>query len=146
MRTTQTQIVMPSHVNGAYRLFGGQLVAWIDICAAVEARRHAKGEVITVVIDHLEFLKSALVNDTVVLEAEVTWTGSTSLEVRVESFVEKLTGERELINRAYLVFVAIGADGAPVRVQSFVPETPEQAAEYERAIKRREYRRANQRP
>ena len=105
-KTTTVQIVMPQHCNGYAkpRLFGGQIMAWIDVIGAVAARRYTNAAVTTVCIDNLTFLKPAHLNDTVVQEACVTWTGRTSLEVRVDSMVERLDGSRELINRAYLVF------------------------------------------
>ena len=141
-KTTTVQIVMPQHCNGYAipRLFGGQIMAWIDVTGAVAARRYAQKAVTTVCIDHLTFLKPAYLNDTVVLEAFVTWTGRTSMEVRVDSMVERLDGSRELINRAYLVFVALDEEGKPTEVPLFVPETDEEKAEYHTAEIRRENR------
>jgi acyl-CoA hydrolase len=140
MQTTHVQIVRVSHVNGANRLFGGQLMEWIDVTAAVEARRHAGSDVVTAAVDALEFIAPVALNDTLVLEAEVTWTGRTSLEVRVETFREHLDGERVLVNRAYLLFVAVDTAGKPREVQPFVPQTPVQKKEWENALLRREYR------
>ena len=106
--TTSVQIVLPQHCNGYARprLFGGQIMAWIDITGAVAARRYTCCPVTTVCVDNLNFIAPAYLNDTVVQEARVTWTGRTSLEVRVDSFVEKLDGSRQqhrLIERqAYL--------------------------------------------
>ena len=136
MITSQIQIVMPPHVNGTGRLFGGQLMAWIDVTAAVEARRHTCRQVITVAVDKLRFLGPAFLDETVRLEAEVTWTGRTSLEVRVDSFAESLTGSERLINRAYLVFVALDDEGKPASITPFVPETAEEKLEWEGAEKR----------
>ncbi len=140
--TRSVQIVMPQHCNGytAPRLFGGQIMAWIDVVGAVAARRYAKQAVTTVSVDNLHFIKPAFLNDTVVQEASVTWTGRTSLEVRVDSFVEKLGGERDLVNRAYLVFVALDGEGKPTPVPAFVPETEEERAEYRAAEQRRRIR------
>ena len=140
-KTTAVQIVMPQHCNGYAkpRLFGGQIMAWIDVTGAVAARRYAQKAVTTVCIDHLTFLKPAYLNDTVVLEAFVTWTGRTSMEVRVDSMVERLDGSRELINRAYLVFVALDEEGNSTEVPIFVPETEEEKEEYHVA----EIRKAN---
>jgi acyl-CoA hydrolase len=140
MATSQVQIIMPSHVNGANRLFGGQLMAWIDIAAAVEARRHARRQVITAVVDNLRFLGSAFLDDTVRLDARVTWTGRTSLEVRVDSVVESLEGAERLINRAYLVFVALDEKGAPASFPAFEPSSEEEKLEWAQAEKRRESR------
>jgi acyl-CoA hydrolase len=131
---------MPSHVNGVNRLFGGQLIAWIDITAAVEARRHTGRHVVTAAVDNLVFLGPAFLDETVRLDAEVTWTGNTSLEVRVDSFAESLSGSERLINRAYLVFVALDEAGRPVPVTAFAPRTGEEQEEWRRAVERRKRR------
>lgn len=140
MRTIQVQIVMASHVNGAKRLFGGKLMEWIDITAAVEARRHAFCDVTLAAVDPLEFIAPVKMNDTVVLEADVTWTGNTSLEVRVDTFVEHLDLSRQHVNRAYLVFVAIDEDNKPKPVKPFVPTTELERKEYDNAFLRRSFR------
>ncbi len=141
-KTTAVQIVMPQHCNGYSkpRLFGGQIMAWIDVVGAVAARRYTHMAVTTVCVDNLNFLEAAYLNDTVVQEAVVTWTGRTSLEVRVDSMVEKLDGERELINRAYLVFVALDEQDRPAAVPPFVPDTEEEKREYAAAETRRQVR------
>ena len=141
-KTTSVQIVLPQHCNGYKkpRLFGGQIMAWIDIVGAVAARRYANSAVTTVCIDNLTFLAPAFLNDTVVQEAEVIWTGRTSLEVRVDSYVERLDGSRERVNRAYAVFVALDGEEKPVPVPPFVPETEEEKAEYAAALERRAIR------
>ncbi len=140
MRTTHVQIVMVSHVNGANRLFGGQLMEWIDVTAAVEARRHAFSDVTLAAVDPLEFLAPVKLNDTLVLQAEVTWTGRTSIEVRVETYVEHLSGEQSLVNRAYMLFVAVDDNGRPKPVKPFVPQGIIQEREWQNALLRREYR------
>ncbi len=136
------QIVLPQHCNGydRPRLFGGQIMSWIDIVGAVAARRFTGTNVTTVCADSLVFLSPAHLNDTVVQEARVTWSGNTSLEVRVDSFVESLDGTRDLINRAYLVYVALGEDEKPVKIRKFVPVTDEEKAEYAAAEERRKRR------
>ena len=140
--TSGVQIVLPQHCNGYARprLFGGQIMAWIDIIAAVAARRFTHSAVTTVCVDNLNFIAPAYLNDTIVQEARVTWTGRTSLEVRVDSFVEQLGGERALVNRAYAVFVALNDQDQPVPVPSFIPETDEEKAEYQAALERRRIR------
>ena len=141
-KTTAVQIVMPQHCNGYKipRLFGGQMMVWIDVVGAVEARRYTSKPVTTVCIDNLQFLAPAYLNDTVVQEAYVTWTGRTSLEVRVDSWVERLDGSKEIINRAYLVFVALDEKDQPSPVPTFVPETREEKREFDAALLRREMR------
>ena len=98
--TSHVQILMPTDLNGYGRLFGGRLMEWIDVVAGVTARRHSGCEVTTAAVDSLEFHAPAHVNDTIVLEGRVTCTGRTSMEVRVDTFVESLNGERKRVNRA----------------------------------------------
>ena len=140
--TTSVQIVLPQHCNGYAkpRLFGGQILAWIDITGAVAARRYTCRPVTTVCVDNLNFIAPAYLNDTVVQEARVTWTGRTSLEVRVDSFVENLDRKRTLVNRAYAVFVALDDDDNPVPVPPFQPEGEEEEQEYAAALARRKIR------
>ena len=141
--TTSVQIVLPQHCNGYARprLFGGQMMAWIDITGAVAARRYTCRPVTTVCVDNLNFIGPAYLNDTVVQEARVTWTGRTSLEVRVDSFVENLDRRRTLVNRAYAVYVALDADENPAPVvPAFTPEGEEEEKEYAAAVERRKIR------
>lgn len=140
--TKAVHIVMPQDCNGYAkpRLFGGQLMAWIDVVGAVTARRFAKANVTTVCVDHLTFMEAAYLNDTVVQEGRVTWSGRTSLEVRVDSFVEHLNGERKLINRAYMVFVALDDNDKPIPVPKFTPETLEEQYEFSAALNRQDIR------
>lgn len=136
--TTGVQIVLAQHCNGNEkpRLFGGQLMAWIDVIGAVAARRYANKPVTTACIDHLSFLKAAYLNDIIIQEAKVTWAGRTSMEVRVDSFIEKY-GEKELINRAYLVYVALDENERPAPVKEFIPLNQEEEDEYAAAVERK---------
>lgn len=135
-KTEHIQIIMPEHINGYKRLFGGKLVEWIDIVAAVTARRHSNRNVTTVTIDNLQFKSPARVNSTLVLYGTMTYVGRTSMEVRVDTYVETLCGERTLINRAYLVMVALDEFDNPTPVPGLIPETDEEKAEYEAGEKR----------
>jgi acyl-CoA hydrolase len=138
--TEHVQIILPTHVNAVGRLFGGQLMAWIDVVAAVEARRHCKCEATTVSVDNLMFIRPAFVNDILRIEATLTWTGRTSLEVRVDTYVEPLEGKSLLVNRAYLAFVALDTEGKPRPICAFVPKTYEEKHEWRMALERREFR------
>lgn len=134
--TEQVQILMPSHINGEDRLFGGQLVEWIDVVAAVVARRHSGCNVTTAAIDNLQFKAGAFINNTLVLIGRITHVGKTSMEVRVDTYVEDLTGQRKVVNRAYLVMVAIDENGNPTEVPSLIIETESERAEWEAGKKR----------
>lgn len=139
-RTTHVEILMPGDLNGYSRLFGGKLMEWIDVVAAVVARRHAGCEVTTASVDNLEFQAPAFANDTVVLEGRITCVGTTSMEVRVDTFVEALGGKRHQVNRAYLVMVALNKDQRPVPVPKLILETEEDKAEWDAGMRRRALR------
>lgn len=135
-RTEQSHLIMPRDANGYNRLFGGQLMEWIDIVAGIVARRHCETNITTASIDNLQFKAPAHINDMVVLTGQITYVGTTSMEVRVQTFVEDMHGMRKLINRAYLVMVALDDQERPVQVPQIIPETLEEQYEYECAIKR----------
>lgn len=139
-RTEQIQILMPEHINGFNRLFGGRLMEWIDVVAAVVARRHSGCNVTTASIDNLQFKAPAHVNSTIFLSGQITHVGNTSMEVRVTTYVEKLDGMRFMINRAYLTLVAIDENDHPVPVPGLILETEEEKLEWEAGKKRRELR------
>ncbi len=138
--TEQVNLVRDSDLNGSKRLFGGILLAWIDITAAIVARRHAERNVTTVAIDDLHFIAPAHANDTVVLCGKMTYAGRTSMEVTVESYVERLDGTRTLINRAHVVMVALGPDDRPCEVPGLEPETDEEKAELLAGERRKQLR------
>lgn len=133
-------IVRPNHLNGAGRLFGGILMQWIDEVAALVAKRHTHKNVITVSVDNLSFLKGAYQKDVIVIVGRVTYTGRTSMEVEVDSFVEALDGERMHINHAYFTMVALDENDMPSQVPGLLLETDEERAKWERAKRRREVR------
>lgn len=138
--THHVEIIMPQHINGQRRLFGGVLMQWIDVVAAVTARRHSGCNVVTAAVDNLNFKSGANINDSLVLEGRVTYAGTTSMEVRVDTFVEKLDGEKKEINRAYFVMVALDEDKNPTKVPKLIIETDEEKEEFEAGRKRYELR------
>ena len=121
--TEQVQILSQSTLNGYNRLFGGQLMQWIDVVAAVVARRHSGCNVTTASVDNLRFEGPAYANDTIVLCGYITYTGRTSMEVCVRTYVEELSGLKRLINVAYLVMVALNAEERPTEVPKLVVES-----------------------
>ncbi len=141
-QTEQIQIVMPEHINGYERLFGGQLIEWIDVVAAVVARRHSNREVTTASIDNLQFKSAAYVNSTIVLKGRITYVGHTSMEVRVDTYVETLDGNRLHINKAYLVMVALDENQKPCTVPGLILTTDEEKTEWEAGQKRSELRKS----
>ena len=138
-----TFILQHKDINGENRLFGGRLMEWIDGTAGIAARRHCGGSITTACVDSLVFKHAAYLNDIVVVKARVTHVGTTSMEVRVDAFVEKdATGERFLINTAYLIEVHVDEDGKPQPIPwGLELASDEERAEWEGAEKRRAIRR-----
>ena len=138
--TQHVQILSQASLNGYKRLFGGRLMEWIDIVAAVVARRHCNKNVTTASVDNLVFKKPAFANDTLVIEGFITYAGTTSMEICVKTYVENLDGTREHINTAFLVMVALDEYGNKTEVPSLIIETEEEKQNFEAAVKRKEYR------
>ena len=139
-KTEHVQILTQSTLNGYKRLFGGKLMEWIDIVAAVVARRHSGKNVTTAYIDSLSFKGPAYANDTIVLKGYITHTGTTSMEICVKTFVENLTGELELINTAYVVMVALDENDKPTMVPQLILQNESEQQEWNCAVKRRDLR------
>ena len=138
--TEQQYLICPAHINLYGRLFGGQLLKWIDELAGIVAIRHCGATVTTAAIDNLQFKAPAYSGDMIVLEGVVTSVGHSSMEVRVDTYREHLGGDREIINRAYIDMVSINCKGEPIEVPDLLIETEEQKREYEAAQKRKQMR------
>lgn len=138
--TEQQYLIRPAHINPYGRLFGAQLLKWIDEVAGIVAVRHANAIVTTAAIDNLQFTKPAYAGDMVVLRGRVTYVGRTSMEIRVDTYTEALDGTRNMINRAYIDMVAINNEGKAVEVPMLELENDEQRTEYDAAVKRKEMR------
>ena len=131
--TEQVHVLTQSNLNGYSRLFGGQLMAWIDVVAAVVARRHSNKTVTTAAVDMIQFEAPAYANDTVLIIGNITYVGRTSMEIKVTAYVEELSGERKVINTAYVVMVALDENDRPTEVPGLILETEEERIEYEKA-------------
>lgn len=136
-----TEIVLPTHTNALGTAFGGQVMAWTDICAGIAATRHARQIVVTASMDDLHFRAPIYQGEVVILKAQVNRAFHTSMEVGVRVEAENpLTGERRHCSSAYLTFVALDADGNRVPIPPLVPETEDEKRRYEEAAERRRIR------
>ncbi len=137
--TEQVCVVMPQHLNGFGKLFGGQLAAWIDTVAGVVALRHCNRHITTAAINNLQFREGADQNSLIVLKGRMIHTGRTSMEVRVDSYVEDVaTGAQRLINTAFVIEVALDEQGRPAPVPPLIPVTDEEKTAFAEAAARRE--------
>lgn len=140
-RCEMTQIVMPGQTNALGTVFGGEVMSWIDVCAAVSAQRFARTDVVTAAMDQLLFRAPIHHGDIAVLQSQVNWAGRTSMEVgvRVES-EDPYTGARTHTSTAYLTFVAVDRHGTPCPVPALSPATEEERRRFEQASARRKAR------
>ena len=137
--SVMTELVLPNDGNLLGNLLGGKLLHWIDIAGALAASRHSGGIVATIHMDPVEFKHPIRVGNIVVLTSYVTWTGRTSIETIVETFSEDaLTGEKQFVNKVYVVFVALDKNGAKRITPRLIPVTEEEQLEWFLAAKRRE--------
>ena len=139
-RVETVHIVRPNHLNGANRLFGGILMQWIDEVAGIVAKRHSMCNVTTAAVENLTFLHGAYQNDMVVIKGKLTWVGSSSMEICVDTFVETLSGERDHINCARFMMVALDENDMPVRVPRLMLLTEEEQQAWDQAEERRKTR------
>ena len=103
---------------------------WIDEMAGIVARRHAGTIVTTACVDNLNFKAGAYLGDVVVVIGKMTYVGKTSMEVRIDTYVEAADGTRKIINRAYEVMVALDENDNKVEVPKLIVETEAEKAEW----------------
>lgn len=141
---TIAQLMLPEHANNLGNVHGGWIMKLVDEVGALACMRHSRHRVVTVAIDQMTFRQPIRIGDLVILEAEVTYTGRTSMEVEVLVTAENpVTGECTHTNKAYLVYVALDDKQHPVSVPPLLIESPEQQVRMEEAIKRQQHRLAN---
>ena len=124
--TEMVQVVLPNDANPLGYILGGTVMHLIDIAGAIAAHRHTRSRVVTAAVDGLRFLHPIKVGDLIILQARVSATFRTSMEVQVEVFSEEaMTGRRQLTSHAYLTFVAIDEHGQRVPVTPLLIESDE---------------------
>ncbi|MEB6549013.1 acyl-CoA thioesterase [Heyndrickxia sporothermodurans] len=144
--TIKTSHVLPPDTNHHGTLFGGKLMAYIDDTASIAATKFARNPIVTASTDSVDFIKPIRVGDAVTLEAMVTYTGRSSMEVFVKITSEQLlTGEKAIAALSFLTFVAIDENGRPVEVPIVVPETDQEKWLNETAKRRAEHRKMRKR-
>lgn len=144
-RISIAQMMQPEHANNLGNVHGGWIMKLVDEAGALACMRHAQRRVVTVAIDSMVFRHPIKTSDLVILNAEVTYTGSTSMEAEVQVIAENpITGQRWQTNTAYLVYVALDDDGKPVAVPPIMAETVDEERKFAEA-KERQARRLEQR-
>lgn len=145
-KVTLSQLMQPEHANLRGDVHGGWIMKLVDEAGALAAMRHAQCRVVTVAIDQMMFHEPIRIGDLVMLHAELTYVGRTSMEARVEVIAEDpITGAQSHTNTAYLVYVALDEDRNPRPVPSLLPETEPEIRRMREGKKRQAYRLANRR-
>lgn len=131
------EMVMPNHTNSHGNVFGGTVMSWIDIAAAMVAARHCGRPVVTAHIDDIDFYAPIKMGYHVLIQASLNYVGKTSMIVGVKVTSENpYTGEARTTTRAYLTFVALDDLGRPIQVPGLSPETEDEIRRFENAEKR----------
>ena len=140
-QSERSEIIFPGDANALGNLFGGRLMQFIDLVAAMASSRHARAITVTASMDHLDFVAPVKVGDLLILKASVNRAFRTSMEVGVKAMVEDVRAQRlRHVSSAYLTFVAVDTTGQRIEVPQVLPETEHQRRRFEDAGRRREMR------
>ncbi len=134
-----THVVLPNDTNPLGNLFGGQLLAWMDIVASISAQRHCRRVVVTASVNNVSFQEPIPGSSIVTLESKVSRAFSSSMEVFVDVFIEdQVSGAKRKCNEAIYTFVAVDQLGGPIQVPELIPETEEEKSRFEGALRRKQ--------
>lgn len=138
--TIVTEVVLPNDTNNLNNLFGGQLLSWMDRCSAIAAHRHCRRQVVTASVNNVSFKNAIAQGSIVTLEAKVSRSFNSSMEVIVDVFIEdqKGSGNRIEANEAIYTFVAVDQLGNPIAVPPIEPETELEQQRFDGALRRRQ--------
>lgn len=137
--TILTDLVLPSETNPLNNLFGGELLARMDRAASIAARRHSRRIVVTASVNHVAFNRSIALGSVVTIEAKVSRSFNTSMEIFIDVWIEdRESGSRAKANEAIYSFVAVDEQGRPVQVPPVIPETELEKERFEAALRRKQ--------
>ena len=134
-----TEIVLPNDTNNLNNLMGGRLLHWMDIATAIAAHRHCGRIVVTASVNHVSFAEAIPAGSIVTLEAKVSRAFTSSMEVFVDVWMENNNhkGKKKCYEAIY-TFVAVDQLGNPIEIPKLIPETKEEKARYQSALRRRQ--------
>jgi acyl-CoA hydrolase len=136
-----TQLVLPNDTNQLGNLLGGTLMHWIDITAAICAKRHSGRVCVTASVDELNFHEPIKLGEIVTLQASVNRAFRTSMEIGVLVTAESEAGKpSRRANNAYLTFVALDEKRNPAIVPAVNPKTEDELRRHSEALVRRQLR------
>ncbi|HTJ51245.1 MAG TPA: acyl-CoA thioesterase [Cyclobacteriaceae bacterium] len=138
---SMTELVLPNDTNTLNNLMGGRLMHWMDIVSAIAGQKHSNRIVVTASVDNISFKHPIRLGNVVTLKARVTRAFKSSMEIRIDVEAEDApSGKKFESNVAYFTFVALDENGKPTDVPELVPESIDEKALYEGALRRRQLR------
>ncbi len=136
-----SELILPNDTNVLGNLMGGRLMHWMDIAAAIAAQKHCNCPVVTASVDNVSFSNPIKLGNLLTIEAKLTRSFNTSMEVYLRVWGEDLTAQyKYLSNEAYLTFVALDPNGKPRKVPELIPETDDEKRMFDGALRRRQLR------
>ena len=136
-----TELILPNDTNNLNNLFGGRLMHWMDIVAAIAAQKHCNRIVVTASADNISFKEPINLGNVVTLRSQVTRAFNSSMEVFIEVTAEDIPASKKIMtHRAFFTFVAVDQNGKPIEIPQIVPETAEEIELFEGALRRRQLR------
>lgn len=137
--TILTDMVLPGETNPLNNLFGGELLARMDRAASISARRHSRRIVVTASVNHVAFNRAIPLGSVVTVESKVSRSFKSSMEIYIDVWVEdRESGTRAKANEAIYTFVAVDDTGRPVEVPAVEPQTEEEKARFDGALRRKQ--------
>ena len=134
-----TEIVLPNDTNTLGNLMGGRLLHWMDITAAISAYRHCSRIVVTASVNNVSFNQPIKLGDVVTLQAKVSRSFNSSMEVFIDVWVEDNMRQKKVkCNEAIYTFVAVDQLGNPIQVPGLIPESEEEQQRFAGALRRRQ--------
>ena len=140
-KISMSEMVMPNDTNNLNTLFGGKLMYWMDMAAAICAHKHTNNVVVTASVDNITFKAPIHKGDIVTLNAFITRVFNTSMEIFIEVTAQN-SNKKEKIesNTAFFTFVALNQKGKPVKVNEIYPENKNDKKLFDGALRRRQLR------
>ena len=137
-KVTLARVMGVMDANNYGDVHGGVIMRAVDEAGAVAAVRHSNGPAVTAFMDQMAFLEPVKLGDLLTTQAQVNWTGRTSMEVGVRVTVQRMGVEGEIhVSSAHLVFVAIDDQGRPRSVPPVLPQTERDRMRFQEAEIRR---------
>tara|TARA_X000001036_G_scaffold104040_1_gene97266 strand:- start:6171 stop:6611 length:441 start_codon:yes stop_codon:yes gene_type:complete len=128
------ELILPNDTNNLDTVFGGKVMQYMDLCAAMSAYKFARTAVVTASVDRLDFLAPARVGDMLILKSSVNYNRNSSMEVGVRIDAENVkTGKTRHTASAYLTFVSLNESGKPQKVNNIIAESDDEIRRYKEA-------------